>query len=103
MISQKEQWQNTAKEALDKFYAERAEKLEKNKTLNRENADALRVEQDNFDPTDGKNDQQKWEMVTQRIDFNAKGNQYIYMLQGCTVHRVRITHQFLGKFCLILT
>merc|ERR1712228_28839 len=71
---EKEQWNNAAKEALDKFYAERAEKLEKNKSLNRENADALRVEQDKFDPTDGKNDQQKWEMVTQRIDFNAKGS-----------------------------
>lgn len=71
---EKEQWKSAASEALDKFYKERAEVLEKNKKLNRENADALRVEQEEFDPTDGKTDQQKWDMVTQRIDFNAKGS-----------------------------
>lgn len=74
MISQKLQWQSTAKEQLDKFYADRAEKLEKNKSLNRENADALRVDQEQFNPAEGKDDAKKWEMVTQRIDFNAKGN-----------------------------
>ena len=76
MISQKEQWKSTASEALEKFYKDRAEVLEKNKKLNRENADALRVEQEEFDPTDGKTDQQKWDMVTQRIDFNAKGKTF---------------------------
>lgn len=71
---EKLQWQSTAKEQLDKFYADRAEKLEKNKSLNRENADALRVDQEQFNPAEGKDDAKKWEMVTQRIDFNAKGS-----------------------------
>lgn len=78
MISQKLQWQSTAKEQLDKFYADRAEKLEKNKSLNRENADALRVDQEQFNPAEGKDDAKKWEMVTQRIDFNAKGNYFFH-------------------------
>jgi len=69
-----EQWRAQAKEALDKFYADRDEILAKNKKVNRENADALRVEQEDFDPNDGKTDQAKWELVTQRIDFNAKGS-----------------------------
>ena len=74
MTSKAEQWRAQAKEALDKFYADRDEILAKNKKVNRENADALRVEQEDFDPNDGKTDQAKWELVTQRIDFNAKGN-----------------------------
>ena len=72
-MSQKSQWRTSAQEALEKFYSERNEKLEKSKSLNRENADALRVEQEEFDPADGKTDAEKWEMVTKRIDFNTKG------------------------------
>ena len=73
MSLQAEKWRESAKESLDAFYAERDEKLAKNKTLNRENDEALRVTQEDFNPADGKNDAKKWEMVTQRIDFNAKG------------------------------
>ena len=51
----------------------RGEKLEKTRKINRESADALKVDTDTFDTAD-MNDSEKWEKVTQRIDFNSKGN-----------------------------
>jgi len=71
--SQAEEWRAAAKEALEKFYADRDEKLEKTRKINRESADALKVDTDTFDTAD-MNDSEKWEKVTQRIDFNSKGS-----------------------------
>lgn len=44
--------------------------------MNRESADALKLDNDSFDPTKDMNDQEKWDQVTQRIDFNAKGESF---------------------------
>ena len=33
----------------------------------------MKLEQEDFDPTEGMTDQEKWEKVTARIDFQAKG------------------------------
>ena len=65
-------WKEAAKAALDKFYADRDEKMAKTATLNRESAAALKVENEEF-CGDGLDSQEKWEHVTQSIDFNAKG------------------------------
>ena len=73
LVFQAEEWRAAAKEALEKFYADRDEKLEKTRKINRESADALKVDTDTFDTAD-MNDSEKWEKVTQRIDFNSKGN-----------------------------
>jgi len=68
------EWRQAAKEALDKFYADRDEKMSQTRKMNRESADALKLDNDSFDPTKDMNDQEKWDQVTQRIDFNAKGS-----------------------------
>lgn len=68
------EWRQAAKEALDKFYADRDEKLSQTRKMNRESADALKTDNESFDPTKDMNDQEKWDQVTQRIDFNAKGS-----------------------------
>lgn len=68
------EWRQAAKEALDKFYADRDEKLSQTRKMNRESADALKIDNESFDPTKDMNDQEKWDQVTQRIDFNAKGS-----------------------------
>jgi len=68
------EWRQAAKEALDKFYADRDDKMEQTRKMNRESADALKLDNDLFDPTRDMNDQEKWDQVTQRIDFNAKGS-----------------------------
>ena len=70
---QANEWRQAAKEALDKFYADRDEKMSQTRKMNRESADALKLDNDSFDPTKDMNDQEKWDQVTQRIDFNAKG------------------------------
>jgi len=72
--SQEQIWKNEAKEQLDNFYKEREQKLAANKARNREDPNALKLEQEDFDPTEGMTDQDKWEKVTARIDFNAKGS-----------------------------
>lgn len=69
-----DEWRQAAKEALDKFYADRDEKLSQTRKMNRESADALKTDNESFDPTKDMNDQEKWDQVTQRIDFNAKGS-----------------------------
>lgn len=68
------EWRQAAQEALDKFYADRDEKMSQTRKMNRESADALKLDNDSFDPTKDMNDQEKWDQVTQRIDFNAKGS-----------------------------
>ena len=73
IIFQANEWRQAAKEALDKFYADRDEKMSQTRKMNRESADALKLDNDSFDPTKDMNDQEKWDQVTQRIDFNAKG------------------------------
>jgi len=72
LIVKASEWREAAKEALSKFYADRDEKLEKTRKINRESADALKIETEIFDTKD-MNDSEKWEKVTQRIDFNSKG------------------------------
>ena len=47
--------------------------MSQTRKMNRESADALKLDNDSFDPTKDMNDQEKWDQVTQRIDFNAKG------------------------------
>ena len=46
--------------------------MAKTAKLNRESAAALKVENEEF-CGDGLDSQEKWEHVTQSIDFNAKG------------------------------
>ena len=65
--------------------------------MNRESADALKLDNDSFDPTKDMNDQEKWDQVTQRIDFNAKGESlswvivmYIWILGSCTKDNSRM-------------
>lgn len=72
--SQEQIWKDEAKEQLEKFYKEREQKLAANKARNREDPNALKLEQEDFDPTEGMTDQDKWEKVTARIDFQAKGS-----------------------------
>jgi len=68
-----DEWKAAAKEALDKFYADRDEKMEKTRKLNRESADALKVDESSYSG-DNLENHEKWEHVTQSIDFNAKGS-----------------------------
>ena len=46
--------------------------MAKTAKLNRDSAEALKVEGDEF-TSDGLDSHEKWEHVTQSIDFNAKG------------------------------
>jgi len=86
---QEQIWKDEAKEQLEKFYKEREQKLAANKVIsniknnlnwrhwkarNREDPNSLKLEQEDFDPTEGMTDQEKWEKVTARIDFQAKGS-----------------------------
>ena len=50
--------------------------MSQTRKMNRESADALKLDNDSFDPTKDMNDQEKWDQVTQRIDFNAKGKSF---------------------------
>jgi len=68
-----DEWKEAARSALDKFYADREEKMAKTAKLNRDSAEALKVEGDEF-TSDGLDSHEKWEHVTQSIDFNAKGS-----------------------------
>jgi len=68
-----DEWKQAAREALDKFYADRDEKMQKTASQNREEADALKVNGDSYS-TENLDSHEKWEHVTQSIDFNAKGS-----------------------------
>ena len=46
--------------------------MEKTRKLNRESADALKVDESSYSG-DNLENHEKWEHVTQSIDFNAKG------------------------------
>ena len=71
--------------------------MSQTRKMNRESADALKLDNDSFDPTKDMNDQEKWDQVTQRIDFNAKGESlswvivmYIWILGSCTKDNSRM-------------
>ena len=83
-----DEWKQAAREALDKFYADRDEKMQKTAAQNREEADALKVDGDSYS-TENLDSHEKWEHVTQSIDFNAKGtkdfhsNRHFFFYWNC--------------------
>ncbi|CAG5090635.1 Oidioi.mRNA.OKI2018_I69.PAR.g12671.t1.cds [Oikopleura dioica] len=91
--AQEQIWKDEAKEQIKKFYKEREQKLAANKARNREDPNALKLEQENFDPTEGMTDQEKWEKVTARIDFNAKDK----MKEAKESEEIRFLKRYLAK------
>ena len=57
--------------------------MEKTRKLNRESADALKVDESSYSG-DNLENHEKWEHVTQSIDFNAKG------MSRCLLERLSV-------------
>ena len=63
MLLQENVWKFAAQDDLVQFYSKRKSRISENAAENREIEKEIREEQDNWDPKEGKNDDQKWRMV----------------------------------------